>query len=216
MCHCVGVSDTRPPGALRPRVFVQPRDLLCKRGFLCKAPLATDFPGTRNEDDMSDEPKKRWRAIRLALSMLAGVWIGYVLSPRPGNALDHWDRAPPEIYTVGGALIGLAIGMALNSRANRQKPGFKHGHYPRWNRQNDGMSDEPKRRSWAWATWSNAIGLFLLGLLMLLFARECARSDRLCRPLWHAEKCETEIRLLGALAGRQTGRPPRDRVPLYS
>jgi hypothetical protein len=58
---------------------------------------------------MSDEQKKGSRAIRLALSMLAGVLIGYVLSPGPGNALDLWDRAPPETYTVGGALIGLAI-----------------------------------------------------------------------------------------------------------
>jgi hypothetical protein len=162
MCHCVGVSDTRPPGALRPRVFVQPRDLLCKRGFLCKAPLATDFPGTRNEDNMSDEPKKRSRAIRLALSMLAGVWIGYVLSPRPGNALDHWDRAPPEIYTVGGALIGLAIGMALNSRANRHNP-VSNTDYPRWNRQSDGMSDEPRKpylKPWQWVTCYAFIAAF--------------------------------------------------------
>jgi F0F1-type ATP synthase assembly protein I len=72
---------------------------------------------------MSDEPK-RSRAIRLALSMLSGVLIGYVFSPGPGNALDHWDRAPPETYTVGGALIGLAVGIALNSRAKREKPCF--------------------------------------------------------------------------------------------
>ena len=58
---------------------------------------------------MSDEPKKRSPAIRLALSMLVGVLIGYILSPGPRNGLDPWDRAPPLAYTVGGALLGLAI-----------------------------------------------------------------------------------------------------------
>jgi hypothetical protein len=40
------------------------------------------------------------------------------------------------------------------------------------------MSDEPKKQTRAWVPWSIAIGLFLLGLLMLLFGREGARSDR--------------------------------------
>jgi hypothetical protein len=58
---------------------------------------------------MADELRKPSHTIRLLLSMLTGLAIGYAMSGGPRNALDRWDQAAPLTYSVSGALVGLAI-----------------------------------------------------------------------------------------------------------
>jgi len=58
---------------------------------------------------MSDEPERPSHTIRLAAWMLGGVAMGRALAPLGGNGLDWWFQAAPLIYTISGALVGLAI-----------------------------------------------------------------------------------------------------------
>jgi len=60
---------------------------------------------------MTDEAKKwrRWCTVRLVISMLAGVLIGRLFTPSVGNAADPSFQTAPLVYSIAGAIGGLAV-----------------------------------------------------------------------------------------------------------